>query len=69
MDSFYEHGSLADILALCAAFDLLQRGWQEPATNVPTQATLLEAFLGMLGFSPVSLLSENSPRRPNWPIY
>lgn len=31
MEAFYEHGSLADVVALCAAFELMERGWRERA--------------------------------------
>ncbi|MGA8025972.1 MAG: hypothetical protein WB992_02425 [Bryobacteraceae bacterium] len=68
MEIFYEHGSTIDILALCSAFDLLDRGWQESANCSREQATLIEAFLAILGLSPQRLLESGVQLRPNWPI-
>ena len=66
MELLYEHGSTVDVLALCAAFDLLDRGWLEPSNCMRSQATFVEAFLGMLGFSPHVLLTRQ--QRPTWPL-
>ena len=68
MEVFYEHGSTADVLALCAAFELLQRGWREPSSCERSQAALVEAFLATLGLSPRELLDRNLQRRPTWPV-
>ena len=68
MEVFYEHGSDADLVALCAAFDLRERGWREAAQCKCGQATLLEAILGMLGLPPRELLKRDLQRRPKWPL-
>ena len=68
MEVLYEHGSTADILALCAAFDLLERGWRERSECERTQATLIEAVLATLGFSSEKLLERDLQQRPLWPV-
>jgi hypothetical protein len=67
MDLFYEHGSLTDLSALCAAFELLERGWEEPAGCHRYQASFVEAFLGAFGFSAKDLLASKLQMRPDWP--
>ena len=37
-------GNLTEIFALSAAFELLERGWQEPPVCRRSQASLIEAF-------------------------
>lgn len=68
MDAFYEHGSAADICALCAAFELLERGWREKAHCDHSQAAVLEALLAALGFPARELLDSSIQRRPSWPV-
>lgn len=68
MEAFYEHGALADVVALCSAFDLRERGWREQADCAHSQATLLEAMLGVLGLPPRDLLRSGVQRGPRWPV-
>ena len=68
LESFYEHGSVADIFALCATFDLLARGWCEPPNCSREQASFVECFLGILGLSPDMLLKSGLQKRPDWPL-
>lgn len=63
MELLYEHGAPGDVNTLCAAFDLLNRGWREQASCERSQATLVEA-LAVLGLSPLRLVAENVQQRP-----
>ena len=68
MEAFYEHGTVADVLAFCAAFDLRERGWREQAGCKCSQASLLEALLAVLGLPPRKLLQSRVQRAPRWPV-
>jgi hypothetical protein len=48
MDAFYEHGSLADILLLSAAFDQAERAYRAEQTR--DRACLVESLLTVSGF-------------------
>ena len=59
MEIFYEHGSIGDVSALCAAFDLLDRdnGYERPVC-VRSQAELVEGLLNVLGLPAAELLER-----------
>jgi hypothetical protein len=48
LDAFYEHGSLADILLLSAAFEEAERGYR--AAQMWDRACLVESLLTVSGF-------------------
>jgi hypothetical protein len=48
LDAFYEHGSLADILLLSAAFEETERSYR--ATEMWDRACLVESLLTVSGF-------------------
>jgi hypothetical protein len=56
MEGLYEHGSTADIFALCGAFDLKEQDPDESANSIQEQAILVESFLAFLGVSPDALI-------------
>lgn len=64
MAAFWEHGSLADLAALCAAFDLINHDWRRRDDGEFCRATLLEALLAVLGFQARDLLNSGLQRPP-----
>ena len=60
MEAFYEHSSLADVVALCRALELSEEIWSGGELR---QAPLVESFLGMFGVEPAELFNRTeSPR-------
>lgn len=57
MEAFYEHGNLADVVALSRALELSE---QVGADHAPRQASVVESFLGMLGVEPLQVLNSLS---------
>lgn len=56
MDAFYEHGSAADLFALCLAFDRLERTSEQGSAGTQNEASLIESILLTLAISPDNLL-------------
>jgi hypothetical protein len=50
LDAFYEHGTLADVLLLSAAFDEAERSYR--GLQLRDRACLVESFLTVLGICP-----------------
>lgn len=59
MDAFWDHGSLADIVALCAAFDLIDRDRHQRCENESSRGALIEALLAVLGLPAHELLDRH----------
>jgi hypothetical protein len=59
MDAFYEHGSLADVLLLSAAFEEAERGYR--AEQMWDRACLVESLLTILGICPQLLNHLDQP--------
>lgn len=51
MEPFYEHGSLADLVALCLAFEEWEKQDAAAFRSMRDHATLLEALLKALAVS------------------
>ncbi len=57
MEAFYEHGSLADVVALSQALEL-----SEQTSCTSRQAPVVEAFLEVLGIEPHKVLEFHGGR-------
>lgn len=61
---FCEHGSVGDISAVCAAFELLD-SWEQCRKPMSCpQATFIDAFLVTLGIDPAMVLKSNIQKVP-----
>jgi hypothetical protein len=52
MDAFYEHGSLADLAALCLTFEVHEKEDPPPLHRKRDHATLIESLMRALALSP-----------------
>jgi hypothetical protein len=59
LDAFYEHGTLADVLLLSAAFDEAERSYRSLQTR--DRACLVESLLTILGICPQLLNHLDQP--------